>query len=145
MAGKEKIATDEKVFAAAEQLVQEGANRTSVSYRQVASRIGGGSATTITAALQRWREAQGIEARKRRGRPSAEPTAAGGLEHRLVSLLAKKEALQVEQRELDEEIAKVRSAIEVGMAELRAVITKYSLTPTDLREVLAQVKKGEKT
>lgn len=144
MAGKEKIATDERVFAAAEELVQKGAKPSSVSYRQVAGRIGGGSATTITAALQRWREAQGIEAKKRRGRPATEPTAASGLEQRLVSLLAKKKALQVEQEELDEEIERVRSAIEVGMAELRAVIERFALTPTDLREVLAQVKKGEK-
>lgn len=146
MAGKEKIATDERVFAAAQKLVNDGVKPASVSYRAVAAQIGGGSATTITASLQRWREAQGIESKKRRGRPAAEPepTAASGLEQRLVNLLAKKKALQVEQEELDEEIERVRSAIEVGMAELRAVIERFALTPTDLREVLAQVKKGEK-
>ena len=145
MAGKEKIATDERVFAAAQELVEDGVKPASVSYRTVAAKIGGGSATTITASLQRWREAQGIGSKKRRGRPAAEPKPpASGLEQRLVSLLARKKALQVEQKELDEEIERVRSAIEVGLAELRAVIERFALTPTDLREVLAQVKKGEK-
>lgn len=152
MAGKEKIATDERVAAAADQVVREGADPARVSYRQVAERIGGGSATTITSSLRRWRAGKGIEEPKRRGRPAAAVRVSAGAEERLKSfleqklgkLLAKKTALQGEMEALDAQIAQVRGAIEVGVGELKAVIDKYSLSPADLGEVLIALKKTER-
>lgn len=152
VAGREKIATYERVAAEAERLVLGGTDPAAVSYRQVALAIGGGSATTITSALRRWRADKGIEEPKRRGRPAAAVRVSAGAEQRLKSfleqklekLLAKKAALQGEMESLDAQIAQARGAIEVGVAELKAVMDKYSLSPADLGEVLAALQREKR-
>lgn len=55
MAGNEKIVTDDLVFEIADRLTGEDRK---VSNRVIWSEIGGGSMTTIAAALRRWRERQ---------------------------------------------------------------------------------------
>jgi hypothetical protein len=152
VAGREKIATDERVAEVAEQLVRDGADPAAVSYRQVAAVLGGGSATTITAALRRWRAGKGIGEPKRRGRPSAvRVSAAGGVEGlkrflqaKLDRLLARRATLEGELQSLDAEIAQVRGSIDEGVGELKALIDKYSLSPADLGEMLTALQKSER-
>lgn len=55
MAGLDKIVTDELVFAVADRLSADGSR---VSNRSIWSEIGGGSMTTVAAALRRWRAQQ---------------------------------------------------------------------------------------
>lgn len=149
MAGREKIATDQRVAEVAEQLVRDGADPASVSYRQVAAVLGGGSATTITAALRRWRASKGLGEPKRRGRPSTVRAAAGGgveglrrlLQSKLDRLLARKAGLEGELKALDAEIAQMKGAIDVGVGELQALIDKYALGPEDLGELLAALQR----
>lgn len=152
MAGREKIATDERVADVAEQLVRDGADPASVSYRQVAAVLGGGSATTITSALRRWRASKGLGEPKRRGRPSTVRVAAVGgvdalrrlLQAKLDGLLARKAAIEGELQSLDAEIGRVRGSIEVGVDELKALIEKYSLSTQDLGEILNELQKGQR-
>lgn len=152
MAGREKIATDEAVAEKADQLVRDGADPTSVSYRQIAAVLGGGSATTITAALRRWRASRGIDEPKRRGRPAAAGRVATGavdglkrlLQTKLDGLIARKAELEGELQSLDAEIGRVRGSIDVGVGELKALIDKYSLSPEDLGEVLAALQREQK-
>ena len=153
MAGREKIATDERVAEVAEQLVRDGADPASVSYRLVAAVLGGGSATTITAALRRWRASKGLGEPKRRGRPSsAMRVATGGgvdglrrlLQTKLDRLLARKSGLEGELKALDAQIAQVQGVIDVGGGEMQALIEKYALGPEDLSELLAVLKKDER-
>lgn len=59
MAGLDKIVTDELVFGIADRLTAAGGK---VSNRLIWSEIGGGSMTTIAAALRRWRERQELKA-----------------------------------------------------------------------------------
>lgn len=61
MAGVEKIVKDDVVFKIANRLMEQGKK---VSNRAVWAEVGGGSMTTIAAALRRWREHQKLQTEK---------------------------------------------------------------------------------
>jgi len=67
MAGLEKIVTDDLVFEVADRLDTQGQK---VSNRAIWDQIGGGSMTTIAAALRRWRERQQLKNEQASERPA---------------------------------------------------------------------------
>ena len=124
MAGLEKIVTDELVFGVAERLTAAGAK---VSNRSIWSEIGGGSMTTIAAALRRWRERQALKAEEPAQRmPLPEPVgeAMRDAVDRLwmaAQLETQKEIERLTQA-MNERLAEVTAERDEALAELQATV-----------------------
>lgn len=108
MAGLEKIVTDELVFEVADRLVGEGRK---VSNRMVWDQIGGGSMTTIAAALRRWRERQQLESAPAPARTPIPESIAAALRDAVDRLW------QAAQEETQKEIERLTQAMNARVAE----------------------------
>ena len=133
MAGLEKIVTDELVFEIADRLAGEGRK---VSNRMVWDQIGGGSMTTIAAALRRWRERQQLE--------SAPPAPLTPLPESIAAAMreAVQRLWQAAQEETQKEIDRLTQAINArvaeAVAERDAALGELQTTVEELRVLVVK-------
>lgn len=128
MADNTKIVTDELVAQIAERLTAAGEK---VTNRAIWSAIGGGSMTTISGALRRWRERQELQPEQRTERPAA-PDEVREKALQMAEQMAEEIWLTsqgVTQQEIDdlsntmnERISKANSERDVALGELQAAL-----------------------
>lgn len=139
--GIEKIVTDEGVFEIAEQLT---ANGEKVTNRAVWSAIGGGSMTTISQALRRWKEQQDLQVTQPIERTPL-PTALVDVVHHAAAQLW--EAAQAETKaELEQlaqatnaRIAEAHSERDEALAELQTTVEELEQTKTERDTAHAEI------
>ena len=137
----EKLVSDEMVFDVAEQLTAKGEK---VTNRAVWSAIGGGSMTTISNALRRWRENQELKVSLSIER-SPLPTAMLDVLHHAAAQLW--EAAQAETKaELEQlaqatnaRIAEAHSERDEALAELQATAEELEQTKAELGVLRTEV------
>lgn len=130
----EKLVSDEMVFEIAEQLTAKGEK---VTNRAVWSAIGGGSMTTISNALRRWRENQALQVNQSLERTPLPAAMVEVLHHAAVQLW---DAAQTETKaELDQlaqatnaRIAEAHSERDDALAELQATAEELEQTKAEL-------------
>lgn len=130
----EKLVSDEMVFDIAEQLTAKGEK---VTNRAVWSAIGGGSMTTISNALRRWRENQELQVNQSIERTPLPAAMVEVLHHAAVQLW---DAAQTETKaELEQlaqatnaRIAEAHSERDEALAELQATAEELEQTKTEL-------------
>src|SRR5574343_905483 len=130
----EKLVSDERVFEIAEQLTAKGEK---VSNRAVWSAIGGGSMTTISHALRRWRENQALQVNQSIERTPLPAAMVEVLHHAAVQLW---DAAQTETKaELEQlaqatnaRIAEAHSERDEALAELQATAEELEQTKAEL-------------
>lgn len=130
----EKLVSDDMVFEIAEQLTAKGEK---VSNRAVWSAIGGGSMTTISHALRRWRENQALQVNQSIERTPLPAAMVEVLHHAAVQLW---DAAQTETKaELEQlaqatnaRIAEAHSERDEALAELQATAEELEQTKAEL-------------
>ena len=130
----EKLVSDERVFEIAEQLTAKGEK---VSNRAVWSAIGGGSMTTISHALRRWRENQALQVNQSIERTPLPVAMVEVLHHAAAQLW---DAAQTETKaELEQlaqatnaRIAEAHSERDEALAELQATAEELEQTKAEL-------------
>ena len=133
MAGLERIVTDELVFSIADRLDAEGRK---VSNRLVWDQVGGGSMTTIAAALRRWRERQELKAEQPAARPPL-PEAMGEVMRDAADRLWK--AAQDETRkEIDRLTQAMNERVEEASAERDGALAELQATVEELQAAQAR-------
>lgn len=138
--GIERIVTDEMVFEVADRLAAAGDK---VSNRALWNAIGGGSMTTISQALRRWRERQELRAESPVERVPL-PAAVAEVMHDAVSRLW--QAAQVEtQAELDQltqaaniRVGEAHGERDEALAELQATVEELEQVRTARDEAVAE-------
>ncbi len=139
--GIEKIVTDEIVFEIAEQLTAKGEK---VTNRAVWSAIGGGSMTTISQALRRWKEQQDLQVNQPIERTPL-PVALVDVVHHAAAQLW--EAAQAETKaELEQlaqatnaRIAEAHSERDEALAELQATAEELEQTKAERDTAHAEI------
>lgn len=134
MADNAKLVTDELVAQVAEKLTAAGEK---VSNRAVWSAIGGGSMTTISAALRRWRERQELQPAQHIERaPLPEDVRAVLAEAGdLLWAAAQRET----QRELDDLTASMNERISAAHAERDEALAELESTAEELQQAQATI------
>ena len=133
MAGLERIVTDELVFSIADRLDAEGRK---VSNRLVWDQIGGGSMTTIAAALRRWRERRELKAEQPAARPPL-PEPMGEVMRDAADRLWK--AAQDETRkEIDRLTQAMNERVEEASAERDGALAELQATVEELQTAQAR-------
>lgn len=127
MAGLEKIVSDALVFETADRLAAEGRK---VSNRMVWDQIGGGSMTTIAAALRRWRERQQLKAEQAPERTPL-PEAIAAAMHEAVERLWRA-AQEETQREIDRLTQAMNGRVAEAHAEREAALAELQTTVEEL-------------
>lgn len=139
MADNAKLVTDELVAQVAEKLTAAGER---VSNRAVWSAIGGGSMTTISAALRRWRERQELQPAQQIERAPLPDDVRGALENAgdLLWAAAQRET----QGEIDdltaamnERINKAQGERDVALGELQAALEELEAAKVNIAEQAA--------
>ncbi len=139
MADNAKLVTDELVAQVAEKLTAAGER---VSNRAVWSAIGGGSMTTISASLRRWRERQELQPAQQIERAPLPDDVRGALENAgdLLWAAAQRET----QGEIDdltaamnERINKAQGERDVALGELQAALEELEAAKVNIAEQAA--------
>lgn len=139
MADNAKIVTDELVAQVAEKLTAAGER---VSNRAVWSAIGGGSMTTISASLRRWRERQELQPAQQIERAPLPDDVRGALDNAgdLLWAAAQRET----QGEIDdltaamnERINKAQGERDVALGELQAALEELETAKANIAEQIA--------
>ena len=127
--GIEKIVSDEIVFEIAEQLAANGAK---VTNRAVWSAIGGGSMTTISQALRRWKENQELQVTQPIERTPLPIALVDVLHHAAAQLW---EAAQAETKAELEQLAQATNArIAEAHSEREEALTELQTTAEELEQ-----------
>lgn len=128
MAGLEKIVTDELVFGIADRLAGEGVK---VSNRLVWDQIGGGSMTTIAAALRRWREKQQLQAETPAARVPLPDGVAEGMRQAVERLW--NAAQEETQKEIDRLTEGMNARVAEAVAERDNALAELQSTVEELQ------------
>lgn len=140
MADNTKIVTDELVAQIAERLTAAGEK---VTNRAIWSAIGGGSMTTISGALRRWRERQELQPEQRTERPAA-PDEVREKALQMAEQMAEEiwsTSQGVTQHEIDdlsstmnERISKANSERDVALGELQVALEELEGAKASIAE-----------
>jgi chromosome segregation ATPase len=137
MASNEKIVTDDLVFEIADRLTAE---ERKVSNRVIWSEIGGGSMTTIAAALRRWRERQELRTEHPIERAPLPEAIADAMREAVAQLW--KTAQDETQKELDalthamnDRVNDATSERDEALAELQGTVEELETTRQQLAEL----------
>lgn len=118
MAGLDKIVTDEAVFEIADRLTADGQK---VTNRVIWDQIGGGSMTTIAAALRRWRDQQQLKPALPVERPALPDVVAETMREAVDQLW--KSALAATQGELDALTQQMNQRVAEAVASREEALT----------------------
>ncbi len=137
----EKLVTDERVFEIAEQLTAKGEK---VSNRAVWSAIGGGSMTTISNALRRWRENQALQVNQSIERTPLPAAMVEVLHHAAAQLwnaaqTETKAELEKLAQATNARIAEAHSERDEALAELQATAEELERTKAELGALKIEV------
>lgn len=130
----EKLVSDERVFEIAEQLTAKGEK---VSNRAVWSAIGGGSMTTISHALRRWRENQALQVNQSIERTPLPVAMVEVLHHAAAQLW---DAAQTETKAELEQLAQATNArIAEAHSERDEALSELQATAEELEQTKAEL------
>lgn len=128
MAGLDKIVTDELVFEVADRLAAEGRK---VSNRLIWDQVGGGSMTTIAAALRRWRERQQLQTDQASDRVPLPEAIAATMRDAVDRLW--KAAQDETQKEIDRLTQAMNERVAEATAERDGALAELQTTVEDLQ------------
>lgn len=141
--GIERIVSDDMVFEVADQLTAKGEK---VTNRAVWSAIGGGSMTTISQALRRWRERQELRSEQPIERAPL-PAAIADAMHDAVSRLwmAAQEETKAELDQLAQatnaRVSETQNERDEALAELQATAEELELVKIERDEAMAEIER----